>query len=96
MKTLTELLASVDMNFDTWNEAGGLIGMIFAALFILIGTFQWHLKAQDKEHTETVKEILKDEREERRLDRVEHRLAYEKLSEAIYKLSKSLNRSEHI
>ena len=53
-------LATSQLNLETWNEAGGLLGMIFAALFILIGTFQWHLKAQDKEHTQTVKEILKD------------------------------------
>ena len=87
-------LANVQLDFNTWNEAGGLLGMIFAALFILIGTFQWHLKAQDKEHTQTVKEILKDEREDRRLARVEHTASYEKLSDVIYKLSKSLNRRE--
>ena len=87
-------LATSQLNLATWNEAGGLLGMIFAALFILIGTFQWHLKAQDKDHTQTVKEILKDEREDRRLARVENNASYEKLSEVIYKLSKSLNRRE--
>lgn len=87
-------LATSQFNLQTWNEAGGLLGMIFAALFILIGTFQWHLKAQDKEHTQTVKEILKDEREDRRLARVENNASYEKLSEVIYKLSKSLNRRD--
>jgi len=93
MIVLTQL-ANVQLDLDTWNEAGGLLGMIFAALFILIGTFQWHLKAQDKEHTQTVKEILKDEREDRRLARLENNASYEKLSEVIYKLSKSLNRRE--
>ena len=93
MIALTQL-ANVQLDLDTWNEAGGLLGMIFAALFILIGTFQWHLKAQDKEHTQTVKEILKDEREDRRLARLENNASYEKLSEVIYKLSKSLNRRE--
>lgn len=87
-------LATSQLNLETWNEAGGLLGMIFAALFILIGTFQWHIKSQDREHTQTVKEILKDEREDRRLARLENNASYEKLSEVIFKLSKSLNRRE--
>ena len=87
-------LANVQLDFNTWNEAGGLLGMIFAALFVLIGTFQWHLKAQDKEHTQTVKDLIKDEREDRRLARLENNSSYDKLSEVIYKLGKSLNRRE--
>ena len=93
MIALTQL-ASVHLDLDSWNEAGGLLGMIFAALFILIGTFQWHIKSQDKEHSQTVKDLLKDEREDRRLTRLETNASYDKLSEVIYKLSKSLNKKD--
>ena len=91
--TLTMMLpslADVSMDFSTWNEAGGLLGMIFAALFVLIGTFQWHLKTQDREHTENVKNILNEEREERKRLSQEHRVTYDKLSDAITQLSKSI------
>jgi hypothetical protein len=93
MIALTQF-ATIHLDLDSWNEAGGLLGLIFAALFVLIGTFQWHIKAQDREHAETVKDLLKDEREDRRLTRLETNASYDKLSEVIYKLGKSLNNIE--
>lgn len=88
--SLLPVLSNIELDFATWNEAGGLLGMIFAALFVLIGTFQWHLKSQDREHTETVKDILSEEREERKRLSQEHRVTYDKLSDAITQLSKSI------
>ena len=88
--SLANVLGNIELDFTSWNEAGGLLGMIFAALFVLIGTFQWHLKTQDREHTDTVKTILGEEREERKRLSQEHRVTYDKLSDAITQLSKSI------
>ena len=56
-----------------WAEHGGLIGLIIFSLFGLIATFVVVLTRKDKSSQQFIKEILDNDREERKEDRSEHR-----------------------
>ena len=77
-------------DLDIWAENGGLIGLIMASLFILIGVFISVLSKKDKSNQHFLQGILKDERQERREVNVEHRETYNRLSDALNSLTETI------
>ena len=72
-----------------WAEFG-LMGMVIGALFVVVG---WFLRALSRKD-EFIKDILRDDREERAVERVAHSDITNGLSEAIKDLTKEL-RNKH-
>jgi predicted LPLAT superfamily acyltransferase len=77
-----------------WAEHGGLIGLIIFSLFGLIATFVVVLTRKDKSSQNFIREILSDDREERKEDRSEHRETFNKLSDAINDLTGELRKKD--
>ncbi len=77
-----------------WAEHGGLIGLVIFSLFGLIGTFLIVLTRKDKASQSFIKEILSNDREERKEDRGEHRQTFNRLSDALSDLTSEL-RNKH-
>lgn len=73
-----------------WAEHGGLIGLVIFSLFALIGTFLVVLTRKDKSSQSFIKEILSNDREERKEDRNEHRQTFNRLSDALSELTTEL------
>jgi hypothetical protein len=73
-----------------WAEHGGLIGLIIFSLFGLIGTFIIVLSRKDRSSQNFIKEILDNDREERKEDRSEHRQTFNRLSDALSDLTTEL------
>ena len=73
-----------------WAEHGGLIGLIIFSLFGLIATFIVVLTRKDKSSQNFIREILSDDREERKEDRGEHRKSFNRLSDALNDLTREL------
>ena len=72
-----------------WAEFG-LMGMVIGALFVVVG---WFLRALSRKD-EFIKDILRDDREERTVERAAHSEITNGLSEAIKDLTKEL-RNKH-
>ena len=72
-----------------WAEFG-LMGMVIGALFVVVG---WFLRALSRKD-EFIKDILRDDREERTVERAAHSGITNGLSEAIKDLTKEL-RNKH-
>lgn len=68
----------------------GLIGGIIGALFLTIAYFMKGLTKKDEQHTEFIKQILKEDRAERAIERTEHKEATIRLSQAIDQLTVQL------
>ena len=68
-----------------WAEFG-LMGMVIGALFVVVG---WFLRALSRKD-EFIKDILRDDREERTVERAAHSEITNGLSEAIKDLTKEL------
>ena len=75
-----------------WAEHGGLIGLIIFSLFGLIATFVVVLTRKDKSSQQFIREILSDDREERKEDRGEHRETFNRLSDALNDLTSELRK----
>ena len=75
-----------------WAEHGGLIGLIIFSLFGLIATFVVVLTRKDKSSQQFIKEILANDRDERKEDRGEHRETFNRLSDAINELTSELRK----
>ena len=73
-----------------WAEHGGLIGLVIFSLFGLIATFIVVLTRKDKSSQNFIREILSDDREERKEDRGEHRKSFNRLSDALNDLTREL------
>lgn len=73
-----------------WAENGGLLGLVIFALFGALATFFIVLNKKDNAHSKFISTILKDEREERHVDRTEHRETYDNLSSALRDLTKEI------
>lgn len=71
-----------------WAEHGGLIGMIIFALFATIITMVINQTKKDKDNTHFIKSIIADEREDRKQEQALHFKSYDRLADAIEKLSK--------
>ena len=65
----------------------GLAGLVIAALFAQVRGFLIAIRKKDQEHQSFIKEILDDDRLERREDRREHKETTNRLSEAIETLT---------
>lgn len=65
----------------------GLAGLVIAALFAQMRSFIAAIKTKDTEHKEFISHILDEDRNERQLDRKEHRETTNKLSDAINDLT---------
>ena len=72
-----------------WAEHG-LTGLVLFALFALIGVFLRVISKKDESHQSFIREILTDEREERKAARQENSSNTNKLSSAIDGLAKEL------
>lgn len=70
-----------------WAEFG-LMGMVIGALFVVVG---WFLRALSRKD-EFIKEILREDREERTVERGAHEKITNGLSEAIKDLTKELRK----
>jgi len=77
-----------------WAEHGGLIGLIIFSLFGLIATFVVVLTRKDKSSQQFIKEILANDREERKEDRGEHRETFNRLSDALNDLTGELRKKD--
>ena len=77
-----------------WAEHGGLIGLVIFSLFGLIATFVVVLTRKDKSSQNFIREILSDDREERKEDRSEHRETFNRLSDAINDLTGELRKKD--
>ena len=66
--------------------------MIIFSLFGLIATFVVVLTRKDKSSQQFIKEILANDREERKEDRGEHRETFNRLSDAINELTSELRK----
>jgi len=79
-------------DISIWAEHGGLIGLIIFSLFGLIATFVVVLTRKDKSSQQFIREILSDDREERKEDRGEHRETFNRLSDALNDLTSELRK----
>ena len=77
-----------------WAEHGGLIGLIIFSLFGLVATFIVVLTRKDKSSQNFIKEILNNDREERKEDRGEHRETFNRLSDALNDLTDELRKKD--
>jgi len=77
-----------------WAEHGGLIGLIIFSLFGLVATFIVVLTRKDKSSQQFIKEILANDREERKEDRGEHRDTFNRLSDALNDLTDELRKKD--
>ena len=77
-----------------WAEHGGLIGLIIFSLFGLIATFIVVLTRKDKSSQKFIKEILDSDREERKEDRADHRITFDRLGDALHSLSSELRKRD--
>ena len=77
-----------------WAEHGGLIGLIIFSLFGLVATFIVVLTRKDKSSQQFIKEILNNDREERKEDRGEHRETFNRLSDALNDLTIELRKKD--
>lgn len=68
-----------------WAEFG-LMGMVIGALFVVVG---WFLRALSRKD-EFIKDILREDREERTVERSAHSEITNRLSDAIKDLTKEL------
>ena len=75
-----------------WAEHGGLIGLIIFSLFGLIATFVVVLTRKDKSSQQFIREILANDRDERKEDRGEHRETFNRLSDALNELTSELRK----
>lgn len=78
-------------NLTHWAEFG-LMGMVIGALFVVVGWFLRALSRKDEQTNLFIKEILKEDREERTIERHEHRDTTNRLSGAIDELTKELRK----
>lgn len=78
-----------------WAEHGGLIGLIIFSLFGLVATFIVVLTRKDKSSQNFIKEILNNDREERKEDRGEHRETFNRLSDALNDLTDELRKKDN-
>jgi hypothetical protein len=70
-----------------WAEHGGLIGMIIFALFAAIITMVIQQSKKDKENTQFIQSIIDNEREDKKIEQQLHFKSYERLADAIDRLS---------
>ena len=70
-----------------WAEHGGLIGMIIFSLFCTIITIVVQQTKKDRENSEYIKSIIADERADRKQEQSLHYQSYERLANAIDRLS---------
>lgn len=77
---------------SVWAEHGGLIGLIIFSLFGLIATFIVVLTRKDKAAQTFIKEILENDREDRKEDRADHRVTFDRLGTAISSLTDELRK----
>tara|TARA_R110000787_G_scaffold271837_1_gene379098 strand:- start:15 stop:275 length:261 start_codon:yes stop_codon:yes gene_type:complete len=78
-----------------WAEHGGLMGLIIFSLFGLVATFIVVLTRKDKSSQNFIKEILNNDREERKEDRGEHRETFNRLSDALNDLTDELRKKDN-
>ena len=75
-----------------WAEHGGLIGLVIFSLFGLIATFIVVLTRKDKASQAFIKEILENDREDRKEDRADHRVTFDRLGNALDSLTNELRK----
>ena len=73
-----------------WAEHGGLVGLIIFSLFGIIATFIVVLTRKDKASQMFIKEILENDRQDRKEDRADHRETFNRLSDALNDLTSEL------
>lgn len=79
------------MKIEQWAEFG-LAGAVIGALFIIVGWFLKALTRKDEQTNSFIKEILQEDREERTVERIEHRSATDRLAGAIDELTRELKK----
>lgn len=77
-------------NMGQWAEFG-LMGMVIGALFVVVGWFLRALSRKDEQTNLFIKEILREDREERGIERTAHTETTNRLSDAIQDLTKELH-----
>ena len=77
------------MTVEKWAEFG-LAGAVIGALFIIVGWFLRALTRKDEQSNSFIKEILQEDREERNIERAEHRDTTNRLANAIEELTREL------
>ena len=77
---------------NIWAEHGGLIGLIIFSLFGLIATFIVVLTRKDKAAQNFIREILANDREDRKEDRADHRVTFDRLGNALDSLTDELRK----
>ena len=75
-----------------WAEHGGLIGLVIFSLFGLIATFIVVLTRKDKSSQAFIKEILENDRADRKEDRADHRVTFDRLGNALDSLTNELRK----
>lgn len=85
------MIASTITGLNNLGEYG-LIGAIIGALFITIGYFMKGLSRKDEQHSAFIQQILREDREERAIERTEHKEATIRLSGAIDQLTAELRK----
>ena len=75
-----------------WAEHGGLIGLVIFSLFGLIATFIVVLTRKDKSSQAFIKEILENDRQDRKEDRQDHRVTFDRLGNALDSLTNELRK----
>ena len=75
-----------------WAEHGGLIGLVIFSLFGLIATFIVVLTRKDKSSQNFIKEILEHDRADRKEDREDHRVTFDRLGNALDSLTNELRK----
>ena len=77
---------------SVWAEHGGLIGLIIFSLFGLIATFIVVLTRKDKSSQAFIKDLLENDREDRKEDRADHRVTFDRLGTALDSLTNELRK----
>ena len=79
---------------DLWAREGGLIGLVLLSLFSLIGIFIHTISKKDKQHQDFIKEIIADERRERKDVRGDYIRVNSRLTAAIDSLTAEIKNRE--
>lgn len=79
---------------NLWAKEGGLIGLILLSLFSLIGVFIHTLSRKDKHHRDFIKEILDDERADRKEVNKDRIKTSNRLTNALHELTVAISHSE--
>jgi len=73
-------------------EEGGMAGTVIVGFYISIKLFVNFISKKDSEHREFMKEVMHNDREDRKLNNSDHKESYSRLSASLDNLASELKK----